>query len=183
MRRPIGLALLGGAIVLSGCFTASFPMTVTTTKAVFAKPAGCDFQVVATKPQGDFTELASFRSAGRGVNDLGDFKHAVQTDACRVGAEFVLVQTNGYGNVVQATALRKTDELVPFSVSCPSGKTFVLETPGNPKRQCSLERDSNGMTVGGRCDDGLGNSAEATCSVADGGSCRKTMGAGSCRPS
>jgi hypothetical protein len=99
--------------MIGGCFTASFPMTVTSTKPVSAKPAGCEFQVVNTQPQGAFTEVASFRSAGKGVDDLGEFKRAVQGDACRVGADYVLVQMNGYGNIVNATALRKSDGPAP----------------------------------------------------------------------
>src|SRR5262249_5119307 len=130
------------AVTFTGCFTASFPMTVTTTKPVFSKPAGCEFQVVNTQPQGNFVEIASFRSAGKGVDDLGEFKRAVQGDACRVGADYVLVQTNGYGSVVNATALRASDALASFLVQCPSRKSFTLLTPGNPRRRCEVQLDS-----------------------------------------
>jgi hypothetical protein len=47
------------------------------------------------------------RSAGKGCDDPTEFKNAVRADVCRVGGDVVLIETNGFGNYVRGTVLRK----------------------------------------------------------------------------
>jgi hypothetical protein len=95
------------AIALAGCFTASFPLTVSSAKPLTPKPPSCDFQIVAIPPQGSYEEVATIRSAGKGVDDPSELRGAVQADVCRVGGDVVVTEVNGYGNYVRGIVLRK----------------------------------------------------------------------------
>ncbi len=100
-------ALLIVAFAVGGCFTASFPLTVSTNKPLAPKPPGCEFLVVGSMPQGNFEEVATVRSTGKGCSDPQEFRMAVREDVCRVGGDVVVTEANGYGNFVRGIVLKK----------------------------------------------------------------------------
>jgi hypothetical protein len=107
MRRRFTGSTSFLAAALAGCFTASFPLTVSTTKPLTPKPPGCDFQIAALLPQGGYEEVGTIRSAGKGVDDPSELKRAIQADVCRVGGDVVVTDVNGYGNYVRGVVLHK----------------------------------------------------------------------------
>lgn len=106
--KPICRHLLSlGVVSLSACFSASFPLTVSTNKPLTPKPPGCEFMVVGSMPQGNYEEIATVRSAGKGCDDPEEFREAVRADVCKVGGDLVVTEVNGYGDFVRGTVLRK----------------------------------------------------------------------------
>jgi len=71
----------------------------------------------------------------------------------------------------------------PFAeteVNCGNGHVYSLTT-GTDDGNCTVDHDAQGRTLGGRCDDGTGNSAAADCSLNGGeGDCLGSSGAGGC---
>lgn len=67
-----------------------------------------------------------------------------------------------------------------FTVACGAGRRFDLST-GSGRGTCELELQGD-RVVGGRCDDGEGNSARVSCALNGGdGSCVSSSGSGACR--
>src|SRR5260221_417808 len=95
------------------CLTASacapYGFTATTQNAGTAKPAGCAFDILTTRPDQPFVEVGIFDVSSRLFSlpsDAGTFKKAVSDDVCRVGGDAVLAEINGYGAYVRGTVLR-----------------------------------------------------------------------------
>ena len=104
------MRLLVGPLLLVGCAAGSvYTISISATTALTAKPATCDFRVVALPPSGDgYEEIATLtpRTSSYTAADPDWFKKVVREDVCRVGGDMVVTEVNGHGSYVRGTVLR-----------------------------------------------------------------------------
>ena len=87
-----------------------YTMSVSATSPLTAKPASCEFKVVALAPTGDgYEEIAilSPQQPSWVAGDPDSFKKEVRSEVCRVGGDLVVTDVNGHGSYVRGTVLRE----------------------------------------------------------------------------
>jgi hypothetical protein len=111
LTRALAVALAVSSMV--GCGPPAVGYIATpSTKPASAKGPGCDVEVTATLPAAPHEEVGTFRvglkgGSARATSDPAEFKRAIEADACRLGADVVVVQVNGDGDIIRGTALRR----------------------------------------------------------------------------
>ncbi len=103
------------ASMLAAC-SAEKQYTPTSTKAVAAKPANCQFDILTLRPARAVEELGIIDFTGgtrgtlgyrRGVaRSAGELKEMIGPDVCRAGGDAVITEVNGSGEYVRATVVR-----------------------------------------------------------------------------
>jgi hypothetical protein len=111
MKPPIPLL----ALLFAGCV--GYTYTATTQTAATAKPAGCAFDLLTTRPERAYAELGVVEHGGTpntgGATTAGAFKDMVANAVCRAGGDAVITEVNGMGIYVRGTVLKYTGQSGP----------------------------------------------------------------------
>jgi hypothetical protein len=125
MSRLLQIALGAALVGLPAC-ASNYVFTQSAPGPLAPKPAGCDFPISLTTPEG-YLEIGAFDAKGPATPafDLPSLKESIRGDACNAGADAVVAIANGQGKYIKAIVLRKADQATskPTPEATPSAES------------------------------------------------------------